>query len=82
MTTMDRLFENEEPVIYTQGGYKLGFFKGGMAQFVTVGIVDSAGIAICPFLAARLNLTEQTGQIDKCLQSAVHRVCITIIIHV
>jgi hypothetical protein len=26
-------------MIYTQGGHKLRFFKGGKAQFVTVGII-------------------------------------------
>jgi hypothetical protein len=29
--------------LYTQSGHKLRFFKGGKAQFVTVGIIVNAG---------------------------------------
>ncbi len=29
---------------YTQGGHKLRFFKGGKAQFVTVGIISTGSV--------------------------------------
>ena len=36
----DTLNKNKLMDLYTQGGHKLRFFKGGKAQFVTVGIIS------------------------------------------